>query len=145
MIHNDLSLLIPALETKVRDALLEMRDDPALSALGVTGIGVSETLREVAVQMAYYSRGRMHRPDVQAMYKAAGLYAIRDGDTQKTITWTLDSKHLHGEAVDLVPQRSGEVWWNAPLEVWTRMGEIGMDHGLVWGGTWKNKDCPHFE
>jgi len=106
---------------------------------------VSETLRELAVQMAYFSRSRMNVSYVQAMYKAAGLYAIGPAEAARAATWTLESKHLSGEAIDLVPTREGKPWWAAPEEVWERMGTIGEKHGLAWGGRWKNTDNPHFE
>jgi hypothetical protein len=145
MIHTDLTKLKPALMNKATDALEEMRNDATLKSLGVTGVSVSETLREIAVQMAYYSRSRMSVPDVKAMYKAAGLYAIGYAEAKRAATWTLESKHLKGEALDLVPTKMGSYWWSAPAEVWKRMGEIGEKHGLTWGGRWKNQDCPHFE
>ena len=145
MTHNDLALLKPAFEDRVRAALDEMRNDPVLKELGVTSIGISETKRDIEVQMAYFSRGRMKPTDVKTMYKAAGLYQIRDDDASVVVTWTLDSKHLRGEAVDLVPQKNGIQWWTAPETVWKRMGEIGVKAGLSWGGSWKNTDNPHFE
>jgi len=145
MIHNDLSLLKPSAENLVRAALEEMRNDPKLKELGVTSIGVLETKRDVEVQMAYYSRGRMQVQDVKAMYKAAGLYQIRDDEARRMVTWTLDSKHLKGEAADIVPNKGGVPWWNAPDAVWKRMGELGTKAGLSWGGSWKNADNPHYE
>lgn len=145
MIHTDISKLKPELQNRVTAALDAMRADEKLKELGVTGIAVSESLREVAVQMAYYSRSRMAVMDVKAMYKAAGLYAIGEAEAKRAATWTLESKHLKGEAVDLVPTKDGRYWWTAPTEVWTRMGEIGEANGLTWGGRWKNTDCPHFE
>jgi len=145
MIHTDLLMLKAEIKDKAVAALEEMRTDPTLLALGATGVMVSETLRELAVQMAYFSRSRMLTQDVQAMYKAAGLYAIGPAEAARAATWTLDSKHLHGEAIDLVPTRKGKPWWNAPSEVWTRMGAIGEKYGLAWGGRWKNRDTPHFE
>lgn len=145
MIHTDISKLKPALQNRVLAALEEMRSDSELKTMGVTEISVSETIRELAVQMAYYSRTRMSVSDVKAMYKAAGLYAIGDAEAKRAATWTLESKHLRGEAVDIVPTKEGKYWWNAPSEVWKRMGEIGETHGLTWGGRWKNADCPHFE
>lgn len=145
MIHTDLTKLKPALQNRVVAALEEMRGDEELKKLGASGIAVSETLRDIAVQMAYYSRSRMSVMDVKAMYKAAGLYAIGDAEAKRAATWTLESKHLKGEAVDLVPTRLGSYWWTAPEAVWKRMGEIGIKHGLTWGGSWKNADCPHFE
>ena len=145
MIHTDLTMLKEPLQKSVMEALDEMRHDETLRTLGASGVEVSETLRELPTQMAYYSRGRMVVSDVQAMYKAAGLYGIGSDDAQKVVTWTLDSKHLRGEAVDLVPTLSGTPWWGAPDSVWNRMGAIGELHGLKWGGRWKNSDNPHFE
>jgi hypothetical protein len=96
--------------------------------------------------MAYYSRGRMlGSQDVKAMYKAAGLWNITDEDADKVITWTLQSKHIKGEAIDIAPMRGSRIWWMAPESVWTRMGEIGEKYGLNWGGRWKTPDSPHFE
>ena len=145
MIHTDISELKPALQNRARAALEEMQNDTALKVLGVTGIAVSEALREIAVQMAYYSRTRMSVSDVKAMYKAAGLYAIGDAEAKRAATWTLESKHLRGEAIDIVPLKNGQYWWTAPAAVWTRMGEIGEANGLTWGGRWKHADTPHYE
>jgi len=163
MIHNDIGELKPALQNRVRAALEEMRSDQKLKNLGVTSIAVSEAMREMAVQMAYRSRllwtelratipAEQHEATkravvayVQEMYKAAGLYQISATDALVPVTWTLYSKHIRGEAIDLVPNRNGSYWWAAPPEVWKRMGEIGEANGLSWGGRWKNADCPHFE
>jgi hypothetical protein len=145
MLQVDITMLLPALMTKLADAIAEMERDDTLKGYGVDAVRISEARRELAVQMAYYSRGRMLPQDVMAMYKAAGLYAIAEAETKIAVTWTLDSKHLRGLAVDLVPVRGGKLWWAAPLEVWERMGVIGEGHGLKWGGRWKNKDSPHFE
>ena len=145
MIHTDIDLLKEPVQTKVRLALDEMNRDEKLKSMGVASVRINESLRDLAVQMAYYSRGRMEPKDVQAMYRAAGLWAIGEAESKNMITWTLDSKHLRGEAADLVPIRAGQIWWGAPEAVWTRMGEIGEGHGLKWGGRWKTKDSPHFE
>jgi len=145
MIHNNLTKLKDSIRPKVIAALDEMRADKILADSGVTGIMVSETLRELPTQMAYFARGRMNPDDTKAMYKAAGLYEIGTEEAKRTATWTLESKHLRGEAIDLVPTREGKLWWNAPVEIWARMGIIGESHGLTWGGRWKNRDTPHFE
>jgi hypothetical protein len=145
MLQTAIDLLDPVIKEKAQKAIAAMRADEKLKALGVDGIGISETLRHLSTQMAYYSRGRMPVQDVKAMYDAAGLWNISDADAAKPITWTLDSKHLLGRAIDLVPLRHGSMWWGAPAQVWSRMGEIGEAQGLAWGGRWKNKDSPHFE
>lgn len=144
---NRLDGLSPKFRVRVESALERMRQDAELRAAGVRDIIVVEGLRPLATQMAYYTRGRMKPDDVRAMYQAAGLYRPSDNEAKRPVTWTLRSRHLDGKAVDLAPTRDGKtIWWNAPPEVWQRMGLIGQSFGLAWGGLWKGKeDCPHFE
>lgn len=146
MLHKELDLLKPRLADMARRAIVIMKSNEKLKELGVTDIAISETFRDVSTQMAYYSRGRMPNVnDVQEMYRAAGLWKITAEDARKPITWTMNSKHLTGDAIDLVPMRGSVTWWAAPKEVWERMGEIGESVGMAWGGRWKNADTPHFE
>lgn len=110
---------------------------------------VVETRRELAVQMAYFSRGRMKPEEVQKMFAAAGLWAIGTTDAAKPVTWTLASKHLEGRAVDIVPSlpNSPKVPdWTAPGVVWKVIGAAAKAEGLQWGGDWKDRmDAPHVE
>ena len=39
----------------------------------------------------------------------------------------------------------GSLDWNTVHSCWHRIGEIGKELGLVWGGNWKQRDMPHFE
>lgn len=124
----------------------EMNSDKRLKDLGVSKVVVSESKRELATQMAYYSRSRMSVNDVKKMYKAAGLYEISDQEARIANTWTLASKHLDGLAVDFVPcDINGNLWWSAPKKVFDIMGEIGENCGLKWGGRWDTPDVYHFE
>ena len=144
---NKLEDLEPVFRDKATKAFELMRSDEKLRALGVVSIIIVETRRTLATQMAYYSRGRMGKPEyVRAMYEAAGLYQPTDNECDTPNTWTLKSKHIEGRAVDLAPSRDGRsIWWDAPLSVWRRMGEIGKSAGLIWGGDWDTVDLPHFE
>jgi len=135
-----------SMQSRAQAAWDRMNNDKRLQEMGVASVAISETGRSLAVQMAYYSRSRMLPADVRRMYAAAGLYDPTDEECRTACTWTLDSKHIQGKAIDFVPVNTvGKYWWNAPEEVWERMGEIGEENGLKWGGRWKNKDCPHFE
>lgn len=142
---KDVKDLVPEMRDKVCDAVMKMNKDAQLKWLGVQCVAITETKRELAVQMAYYSRGRMAIGDVQKMYAAAGLYPISEKEAREFNTWTLNSKHIIGKAVDIVPVVKEKITWNVPSQVWERMGEIGKDCGLNWGGDWKQKDYPHFE
>ena len=133
------------MQGKARKALAEMKYSKELQDMGVEDVIISESKRSLVVQMAYYSRGRMDVADVKRMYQAAGLYAISDDEAKVKNTWTLQSKHIEGKAIDFVPVKDGKAWWNAPDVVWEIMGEIGEKNGLKWGGRWTERDLPHFE
>lgn len=124
-----------------------MNNSAALKKLGVEKVIIVETKRDLAVQMAYYSRSRMKDiKDVKAMYKAAGLYEPEDWECKTANTSTLKSNHIKGIAIDFAPFKDGKVWWNAPDSVWNEMGKIGKKYGFSWGGDWKDfVDKPHFE
>lgn len=69
----------------------------------------------------------------------------------KGVSWTKNSKHLTGRAIDIAPydhyQLHGpdKLKWDASDPVWQRIGEIGESVGLVWGGRWQQRDLGHFE
>lgn len=146
MIHKNLTDLEYSVQGKFHDAYTKMNSSALLKEMGVEKIAISETLRDLTTQMAYFTRGRMDPKYVKMYYKAAGLYDIGDAEAKIIITNTLESNHMSGRAADFVPVKDGKLWWNAPDEVWRVMGEIGESCGLKWGGRWKElKDTPHFE
>lgn len=67
------------------------------------------------------------------------------------VSWTKNSKHLTGDAIDLCPyevyQLHGpdKLHWDSEDPIWLQIGKIGESLGLVWGGRWKQKDMGHFE
>ncbi len=67
------------------------------------------------------------------------------------VSWTLNSKHLTGRAIDVCPYAiydlSGpdKLQWLSSHPVWARIGAIGEGLGLRWGGRWIVKDMGHFE
>lgn len=55
------------------------------------------------------------------------------------------SKHQHYIAVDVVPVKYGWYMWH-DKELWEKIGKIGENQGLIWGGRWRRfRDYPHFE
>lgn len=55
-----------------------------------------------------------------------------------------ESWHNFGLAFDVVPLVNGKAVWDTPF--WNRIGELGKQVGLFWGGDFKTfKDKPHFE
>ena len=69
----------------------------------------------------------------------------------KGVSWTANSRHLTGHAIDIAPYETyqlhgpDKLQWNTDDPVWAKLGSIGEALGLVWGGRWKQKDMGHFE
>lgn len=68
------------------------------------------------------------------------------------VSWTKNSKHLTGDAIDVAPYSEfalhggNKLQWNADDPIWMRIGRIGESCGLKWGGRWKTTpDWGHFE
>jgi len=70
------------------------------------------------------------------------------------VSWTLNSKHLTGDAIDVCPylifdlHGPDKAQWDAQDPVWQDIGRIGQACGLKWGvvnrqGT--RKDLGHFQ
>ena len=114
---------------------------------------VIETDRSQIVQDAYYAQGREAVGEVNRLRNIAGLYFIKERENT-IVTNAKVSNHTGGRAVDMcpeIPKKPGWAWWNAPKDVWEKMGRIaeecGLDwcaggHGQTWGADWDN---PHFE
>ncbi|SDW94380.1 M15 family metallopeptidase [Lysobacter enzymogenes] len=100
-------------------------------------------------QARLYGKGR-----TVAQMAAAKLSAEYAQPREAKVTWTLNSRHVGGFAVDLAPWRDGEIDWDddGRRGLWERlaeaMKEAARERGipLVWGGDWaRTKDRPHFE
>ena len=64
-------------------------------------------------------------------------------------TWTLDSRHITGHAIDVAPYINGGLRWDWPLydkiaAAFFRASGI-IQIPIVWGGYWPVRDGPHFE
>ena len=146
--------LDPAIKSKAQAFVLE------LQAKGIK-YTILETLRTVETQRAYYAQGRASISEINKLRSDAGLWPIGEAESKRIITYTMDSKHLKGQALDVAPLlESGRILWTAdtPEDAarWRQIGEIGEKHGLSWGGRWHTTkrplnahglgwDLPHFE
>jgi hypothetical protein len=89
-------------------------------------------------------------------------YGLKPGPapkSKKKVTWTLDSRHLTGRAVDFVFDTSHKFWdrygkkpsnpWDTSdpffIRVWQALGHLAKKEGFKWGGDWKARDYPHVE
>lgn len=138
-LHRDIESMNEAARDKARAFIA------ALNAAGIKYY-VLETVRTLLVQKAYYAQGRAPLEKINALRREAGLWEIGPEEAKRVITWTLQSRHLSGMAIDIAPLNDlGRIAWNAPPEVWEKIGVIGESCGFSWGGRWAEKDYPHFE
>lgn len=105
---------------------------------------ITETCRTKKVQEAYYAQGRKSLEEVNKLRREAGLPSISEKENRQPITWTTESAHMYGVAIDFVPLKNGKADWN-DVELFKKVGQIAINLGLEWGGNWKVKDYPHIE
>lgn len=139
-LNRDINSLVPEAREKAQRMLYEC------NKAGIR-VMINECRRSKEVQAAYYAQGREGFDAINRKRKAAGLWAIGPLEANKIITWTLQSKHIDGKAIDIIPLApDGKAWWDAPPKVWEGIGIIGENCGFIWGGRWtKTPDKPHFE
>lgn len=92
-------------------------------------IKIGETLRTVAEQDALYAQGRTE-PGVIVTNAPGSSYS---------------SYHQWGTAFDIY-RNDGAGAYNESGKFFDRVGAVGVEVGLEWGGNWKNPvDKPHFQ
>lgn len=126
--------------------------DPRLQAVVKRAIEITEVdfvvvqgRRTVAQQSALYGKGRTRAECIKA-----GCPPEYADPQEKKVTWSMNSNHLSGRAVDLAAYVRGDISWDVRYyaKIARAMKEAAADHSvdLVWGGDWvSNKDYPHFE
>ena len=69
----------------------------------------------------------------------------------KGVSWTIRSKHLTGDAIDIClydeykANGPDKLLWNADHPDWIKVVSTGESLGLVAGARWKQRDMGHFE
>ena len=113
--------LHPALASALRGVLAD------LATRGIA-VEVVQGLRTIAEQDELFAKGRT-KPGPIVTQACGG-----------------ESNHNYGLAADLCPFVNDAPDWNAPMPVWSAIGEAAAAHGLEWGGRWKKfLDKPHVQ
>ena len=129
---KDISILNNSFRRKLKDM---MSEDGWPSDLPI-----NETKRNPFTQFAYFSKGRASYEMADDILKMAGFGGLKfwGGDNSKN-TWTLNSNHLEGNAVDFNLSKLDR-------STIASLGDIAKRKGIEWGGNWSNHpDLPHFE
>jgi peptidoglycan L-alanyl-D-glutamate endopeptidase CwlK len=93
------------------------------------------TYRSSAEQDELYAQGRT-KPGLK-------VTNVKGGGSKHN--FTINGKPA-SKAFDVVPMVNGKLIWDAKHPSWQKLGKIGKDLGLTWGGSWVSfKDYPHFE
>lgn len=86
---------------------------------------------------------------VRTQQEQADLYAQGRTKPGPIVTWTLNSRHIGGFAVDLAAYVGGKISWDTkhyvPIAWAMKRAAIDLTVPIEWGGDWKRKDMPHFE
>lgn len=137
---------VSSLKPETRAAVVALQE--ALKKVGAPLV-IFETKRSRERQEYLYRKGRTAEE-----IKRAGI----EGDPLPgpKVTWTLQSRHMTGRAVDFVLDVDSPYWGDSPpsspwdysaktRSVWDVLGVFAEREGLVWGGRWKTPDFPHVE
>ena len=134
---SDISKLNPGFRSRLKNFMKNI-------AFEGYDLSVLEAMRNPFTQFAYYAKGRASDEMADTILALAGFGGLKywGGDNTNTITQTLSSKHLTGNAVDF---RIAQL----PRDSQLLIGEAAEKHGITWGGRWPgfgpNGDAPHFE
>lgn len=123
-------MLTGADQNKLRTVSPQLRQATSLliadAARYGADVGVVEALRSAARQRDLYAIGRRGVPG------------------ERPVTWTLDSRHITGEAVDLTFRSGGRLTYEVPAWWWEALGFLGERQGLTRPALSRG-DLGHFE
>lgn len=135
---RDISKLNKLVKVQLELALFDLRQQ------GVNPL-VVETIRTRERQHMLYGQGR-----TAAQCKAAGVPVGYATPGKGKVTWTINSIHISGCAVDVVPQRQVNgrmtVIWNTKDKDTQKIIKTMVKYGFEAGANWTSSpDSPHFQ
>lgn len=98
-------------------------------------------------QARLYGKGR-----TAAQMRAMGLPAAYAQPNVPKVTWTMNSNHMSGRAVDLAAWVNGGISWDTNRGYYEAISVAMKKAAMIecvlieWGGDWRStKDLPHYE
>ena len=127
-------LLIEGLHVDLQPKARAHRD--RAQDIGIT-IVFTAGYRTTTEQMILFQKGRK--------LDDFGMWHVMDPHSVVTFALPSHAPHCRRAAYDMVPIVNERAAWDR-LDLFSELGRIGRDLGLVWGGDWvKIKDLCHFE
>lgn len=127
---RDVNKLHPKLQKKVKDLI-------DLCAKNGIKIGISECVRTVKEQDILYAKGRTTAGSIVTNAKGSSYSSMHQWGVAFDFYLIMD--------VDKDGKTSDDAYNNA-TGLFNKVGELGKQLGLEWGGSWKSfKDLPHFQ
>lgn len=103
----------------------------------------------MAIQRTKQDFGILKKGGIRTHKEQAEMYAQGRTKPGKVITWTLNSSHIAGNAVDLVAFHNGKPTWEDKYykEIEIAMKSVIKDYNLPidWGFDLWGKDKPHWQ
>lgn len=144
----------PAVPAAPTGALLDARSEDRLKGVDARLVGVVRRAAELSSVKFIVVEG------LRTKERQAELYAQGRTKPGPKVTWTMNSKHIEGKAVDLAPSLpNGQIDWNDLLKfdaIARAMRQAAAERAVVvrWGADWNGDgtprqkgetDSPHFE
>jgi hypothetical protein len=114
-----------------------------------------DDLKEPFRQKVFVFLARLTEADIPVMIiDTLRTRAEQQQNIKKGVSWTMNSKHLVGKAIDICPYSiyqlhgADKMQWNDSDPVWKKIGLIGQSCGLKWAIVNKDGrryDLGHFE
>lgn len=146
MLNRSIASLTPSTQEKAERFLQRCKDEGL-------AVSVTEARRSPETQAIYYLRGRVDVTDpniVEAIQILGAAHAWRftPKEIGTKVTWTMQSNHIAGTAIDIVlfdEQRNAD--WSGTSRRWQRALEIARECGFACGADWPapKTDIPHLE
>jgi D-alanyl-D-alanine carboxypeptidase len=108
---------------------------------------LQESVRPLALNLLRLAADQgIHLKVVSAYRSPEAQQALKDSGRGVTNAGFLLSYHNHRLAFDVAPVEYLSLPdWNPTGPLWAKIGAIGKNQGLEWGGDWTKKDLPHFQ